>query len=160
MSDAARKPNRDISTPFMAAIFIALGAVVIWDTTTYTDADSYVFPRTIATVMIGLSVLLVLQWLLGWSPSAKDPGIAGAQSVPRRLALFAAMIAAALAMPFLGFLATGLIVFAAIMLTAMYDPWTPYRFIVYPVAGAAIVGGFYLLFARVLQVPLPEGTWF
>ena len=33
----------------MAALFIAgVGAIVIWDTTTYTDADSYVFPRTIA----------------------------------------------------------------------------------------------------------------
>lgn len=156
----SEKRIRDISTPFVAAIFVAIGAVVIWDTTTYTDADSYVFPRTIASVMIGLSILLVLQWLLGWSPSAKDPGITGAQSVPRRLALFGAMIGAALLMPFLGFLGTGLIAFAAIMLTAMYDPWTPYRFVVYPFAGAVIVGGFYLLFARVLQVPLPEGTWF
>lgn len=158
--NTAPKTRRDVSTPFMAALFIALGALVIWDTTTYTDADSYVFPRTIASVMIGLSVILLLQWLIGWTPSASDPGLTGAHSVPRRVALFASMIAAALAMPFIGFLAAGLIVFAAIMLTAMYDPWTPYRFIVYPVAGAAIVCGFYLLFARVLQVPLPEGTWF
>lgn len=159
MSDNSAPAPRDISTPIMAAIFIAIGAVVIWDTTSYTDADSYVFPRTIASVLIALSVLLTLQWLLGWSPSAKDAGIAGARSVSRRLALFATMLGAALLMPFLGFLATGLIAFAAIMLTAMYDPWTPYRFIVYPIAGAVIVCGFYLLFARILQVPLPEGTW-
>lgn len=158
MSEQTTK--REISTPIMAALFVALGAIVIWDTTSYTDADSYVFPRTIAIVMIVLSVLLVAQWLLGWSPSAKDPGVAGARSVPRRLALFAAMIGAALLMPYLGFLVTGLIVFLAIMLTAMYDPWTPYRFIVYPIAGAVIVGGFYLLFAQVLQVPLPVGSWF
>jgi len=152
--------KRDISTPIMAALFIALGAIVIWDTTTYTDADSYVFPRTIAAVMIALSLLLVLQWLIGASPSAADPGVADAKSVPRRVALFATMLGAALLMPFLGFLGTGLIAFIAIMLTAMWDPWTPYRFIVYPVAGAAIVGGFYLLFSHVLQVPLPEGSWF
>ncbi len=156
----SEQSNRDISTPFMAALFVALGAIVIWDTTTYTDADSYVFPHTIAIVMIALSILLVLQWLLGRSPSEQDPGIAGAKSVPRRLALFATMLAAALLMPFLGFLGTGLIAFGAIMLTAMWDPWTPYRFVVYPVAGAVIVAGFYLLFARVLQVPLPEGSWF
>lgn len=152
-------PAREVSTPIMAALFVAIGAIVIWDTTTYADADSYVFPRTIAAVMIALSILLVIQWLIGWAPSRKDPGIAGALSVRRRVALVAAMVGAALLMPYLGFLLTGLIAFAAILLTAMYDPWTPYRLAVYPIAGAVIVGGFYLLFSRVLQVPLPDGTW-
>jgi putative tricarboxylic transport membrane protein len=152
--------SRDVSTPFMAALFVGIGALVIWDTTSYADADSYVFPRTIAAVMIGLSILLVVQWLLGWAPSKEDPGVAEARSVNRRLALVAAMIAAALMMPYIGFILAGALAFAAILLTAMYDPWTPFRIVVYPVAGAVIVGGFYLLFSRVLQVPLPEGTWF
>ena len=69
------------------------------------------------------------------------------------------MIAAALLMPFLGFLATGMLTFAVILLAAMYDPWTPYRLIVYPISGAVIVAGFYLLFSKLLKVPLPEGTW-
>ena len=150
--------RRDISSPIMAAIFIAIGVIVIWDTTTYTDADSYVFPRTIAIVMIGLAVLLTIQWFLGWKPSADDPGASVDKSIPRRVLLVVAMIGAALAMPYLGFLIAGLIAFAAIMLIAMYDPWTPYRLAVYPVAGAIIVIGFYMLFSHVLQVPLPEGT--
>lgn len=150
---------REISTPIMAALFVALGAIVIWDTTSYTDADSYVFPRTIAIVMIGLSVLLTIQWLLGWSRSDDVDPDSMVKSVPRRLALVAAMIGAALLMPMLGFLAAGILAFAAIMIAAMYDPWTPYRAAVYPIAGATIVVGFYLLFSRVLQVPLPEGNW-
>ena len=35
-----------------------------------------------------------------------------------------------------------------------------FRTIVYPVVGLAIVGGFYLLFREVLQVPLPVGSVF
>ena len=155
--------SRNLSTPLMAAIFASVGAIVIWDTTTYTDADSYVFPRTIAAVMIGLSVLLVIQWMLGWDRDGEiETDIVAApvaQSISRRIALVAAMIGAALLMPFLGFLITGLLAFAVILFAAMYDPWTPYRAIVYPVSGAVIVAGFYLLFSQVLKVPLPEGAW-
>ncbi len=153
--------SRNFSTPLMAAIFAGVGAIVIWDTTTYTDADSYVFPRTIAAIMIGLSVLLVIQWLLGWDGEGETATVATPveQSIPRRIALVAAMIGAALLMPFLGFLITGLLAFAVILVAAMYDPWTPYRAIVYPVSGAIIVAGFYLLFSQVLKVPLPEGAW-
>lgn len=155
--------SRDLSTPLMAALFAGLGAIVIWDTLSYTDADSYVFPRTIALVMIGLSVLLVIQWLLGWDrKSEAETSVAASpatQSIPRRLALVAAMIGAALLMPFLGFLITGLLAFAIILVAAMYDPWTPYRAIVYPISGAIIVAGFYVLFSQVLKVPLPEGAW-
>ncbi len=155
--------SRDFATPLMAVLFAGVGAVVIWDTTTYTDADSYVFPRTIALVMIGLSVLLVIQWLLGWDRNSEaETGMAAApvmQSTPRRIALVAAMIGAALLMPVLGFLITGLIAFAVILLAAMYDPWTPYRLIVYPISGAIIVASFYVLFSQVLNVPLPEAAW-
>ncbi|MCH9806279.1 MAG: tripartite tricarboxylate transporter TctB family protein [Alphaproteobacteria bacterium] len=150
--------TREISTPIMAALFVAIGALVIWDTTTYTDADSYVFPRTIASVMIGLSVLLAIQWLLGWTKGDDVETSTIAKSIPRRIGLVLAMIGAALLMPLLGFLISGILAFTAIMFAAMYDPWTPYRAIVYPIAGATIVVGFYLLFSRVLQVPLPEGT--
>jgi len=153
--------SRDISTPIFAAIFAAIGALVIWDTTTYTDADSYVFPRTIASVMIALSVLLAIQWTLGWHRAGENGETQKpiSQSILRRLVLVSAMIAAALLMPLLGFLATGMLTFAVILLAAMYDPWTPYRLIVYPISGAVIVVGFYLLFSKVLKVPLPEGTW-
>ena len=61
-------------------------------------------------------------------------------------------------MPWIGFLVSGVLAFVAILLIAMYDPWTRFRTIVYPIAGLTIVVGFYLLFKEVLQVPLPVGS--
>ncbi len=155
----ADRKTRDISTPFLAAIFIAIGAIVIWDTTSYSDADSFVFPRTVAITMIALSVLLVVQWLIGWAPGDDVTVDEMKKSIWRRVVLVAAMLGAGLAMPYLGFPLAGGLAFAAILLAAMYDPWTPYRLAVYPVAGAVIVFGFYMLFSRVLQVPLPTGLF-
>lgn len=153
----ANPQARDTATPFMAAAFAILAALVLWDTTSYTDADSFVFPRTIAIVLMVLSISLALQWLFGFGKT-NGQAISGASNV-RRIALAAAMLGGALAMPYLGFLLAGLIAFAVILVTAMHDPWTPYRLVVYPLAGAVIVGGFYLLFSRALQVPLPTGLW-
>jgi hypothetical protein len=63
-------------------------------------------------------------------------------------------------MPYVGFVWSGLVVFATIMWLAMYDRWTRFRLIVYPLVGAGIVIGFYTLFAKVLLVPLPSGLLF
>lgn len=148
----------DIATPIFAALFIAVGALVLWDTTTYADADSYVFPRTVAIIMIGLCILLVLRWLLFGRRADLEEQPSG--SFVRRVVLVLAMIGAALAMPYIGFLISGFLAFGIIMLAAMYDPWTPFRLVVYPLAGLAIVLGFYLLFSYTLQVPLPVGALF
>lgn len=145
------------SNVVMAGLFIVIAAVTLWDTTSYTDADSYVFPRTIAVVLIVFSLVLIVQWLLG-RQSLSEPPAAG--STPRRIALVIAMLAATAAMPWIGFLVSGVLAFAAVLLIAMYDPWTRFRTIVYPVVGLVIVGGFYLLFREVLQVPLPVGSVF
>jgi len=152
--------KRDTSTPVMALVFIAIGAVVLWDTLSYTDADSYVFPRTVAITMMGLSALLIAQWAFRFGPRTTEvSGGAASESLWRRVALVAAMLGAGLVMPITGFVISGAIAFVVILLAAMYDPWTPFRLAVYPLAGAGIVGGFYLLFSRVLQVPLPTGIW-
>jgi hypothetical protein len=50
----------------------------------------------------------------------------------------------------------GLGVFAALTVLAMYEPWDGKRATVYTVVGIAIVTGFYVLFAKVFLVPLPE----
>lgn len=154
---SAEPQTRDTATPFMAAAFAGLAALVLWDTTSYTDADSFVFPRTIAIVLMVLSIGLALQWLFGFGKPNGQAAVGA--STFRRIVLAVAMLGGALAMPYLGFLIAGLIAFAVILVTAMYDPWTPYRLVVYPLAGAVIVGGFYLLFSRALQVPLPIGLW-
>ena len=148
--------ERSISTPIMALIFIGVAAVVLWDTTSYTDADSFVFPRAIALVMACLAVLSIIRWFV--VPSAEEVSFGGSNL--RRLGLVLVMLGATIAMPWIGFLLSGLIAFGVILALAMYDPWTPMRLVVYPLAGAGIVLGFYFLFSNVLQVPLPVGTMF
>lgn len=148
--------GRTIATPVMAVLFIGVAAIVLWDTTSYTDSDSYVFPRAISAVLIGLSVLSILRWMI--FPSLEKVSFAGANL--RRLGLVGTMLGATLAMPWVGFLISALFAYGAILWLAMYDPWTPKRLVVYPLAGAGVVVGFYLLFSKTLQVPLPVGMIF
>ncbi len=147
---------RDTGGIIVAAIFIFIGVLALWDTFDYTDADSFVFPRTVAGAMIVFCIALI-----AWSLVRPiDAATRGAESTPRRVGLVAAMLVAALLMPYAGFLLSGLLAFAAIVWLAMYDPWTRRRLIVYPLVGSAIVLGFYFLFTRVLLVPLPIGRLF
>ena len=149
--------RRDIKTIVVGVLFIILGVVVINDTTTYVDADSYVFPRTIAITLIALSLVLVILNVLrpGATEDAQGPG-----STPRRIGLVLAMLAAGAIMPYLGFFVSGLAAFIAIMALAMYDPWTRRRIVLFGLTCVGIVAGFYGLFAGLLQVPLPVGTVF
>ena len=157
-SDRAGGATRDIPGIILAVIFIGLACLALWDTTNMADSDSYVFPRAVATAMIVFSILLIVYNLLRPMPGAPGPG--GRGSTPRRVALVAAMLISTGLMPFVGFVVSGLAAFVAITLAAMYDPWTRFRLVVYPLVGVGVVVGFYTLFARVLQVPLPAGSWF
>jgi hypothetical protein len=142
----------------VAVVFILLAALSLWDTTTMADADSYVFPRAIAVAMIAFSIALIV-WNLVRPSAEKGEAVKGA-STPRRIGLVAAMLIGTALMPYVGFMLSGLVVFAAIMWFAMYDRWTRFRLIVYPLVGIGIVTGFYTIFAKVLLVPLPAGLWF
>lgn len=148
--------SRDTGGMIVAAIFILIGVLALWDTFDYTDADSFVFPRTVAGAMIVFCIALITWSLL----RPIDIEARGAQSTPRRVGLVTAMLIAALLMPYAGFLLSGLVAFGAIVWLAMYDPWTRGRLIVYPLVGTAIVVGFYFMFTKVLLVPLPDGRLF
>ena len=150
------KNQYGIGTPIMGITFILIAIITLWDTTSYTDPDSSVFPQTIAIVMIILCIILILQWFIfGHSEKVDFSG-----NNLRRLGLVFILISSSFLMPWLGFLLTGLIVFFTLTILAMYDQWTPYRLIFYPVSGAAIVVGFYFIFKELLSVPLPVGTLF
>ena len=142
-----------------AAVFILIAVIALWDTTTMVDADSYVFPRAVAIAMIMFCMLLIAFGLIrpeSGNGEASDPGA----STVRRLSLVAAMLVSTALMPWLGFLVSGFAAFLSIMLIAMYDPWTRFRILVYPLVCAALVAGFYFLFAKLLLVPLPVGSLF
>ncbi len=155
---------KDLAGTIAAVAFILLASLALWDTTTMTDSDSYVFPRAIAAAMIVFCILLIAyNFINGAGDNAETDaasGAAGVTSTPRRVGLVAAMLLSSLAMPWTGFLLSGVFAFGAIMLFAMYDPWTPRRRIVFPSAALVVVLGFYTLFSKVLLVPLPIGFWF
>ncbi len=159
MPSDSQTASRDLAGTLAAVVFILLACLALWDTTTMTDSDSYVFPRAIAAAMIVFCILLIAFNLVkGTEVRASGEGTAA--STPRRVGLVAAMLGASLVMPWSGFLLSGIVAFGAIMLFAMYDPWTGRRRIVFPLAGLAVVFGFYTLFSKALLVPLPVGFWF
>ena len=144
----------------ISAILIVVGAAAIWDTTTMSDPDSFVFPRAVAIAMMLLSAIYIIRQLI--RPGVGENSEAGTMggSAYRRVGLVIAMIGSALVMPWVGFLVSGLFTFCSIMLLAMFDEWTTKRKIAYPLIGIVIVAGFYLLFAELLSVPLPVGSLF
>lgn len=154
----SKAAGRDIGGMLMAVVFIVLAVVALWDTTNMADADSFVFPRAIAVAMIVFSLALIVWNLV--RPSSGNGETTAEASTPRRVGLVAAMLIGTVLMPYVGFLASGLAVFAAILVFAMYDPWTRGRLIAYPLIGVGIVLGFYAIFAKVLLVPLPAGLLF
>ncbi len=149
--------SRDLAGSIAAVVFILIGAAAWWDTTSMADPDSYVFPRTVILLLVVFSLLLLLRNLLrgGGAHHLSTEG-----SWPRRVGLVAVMLGGALAMPLIGFLPAGIIVFLAIMLLAMYDPWQGARRLIFPLVGIAVVVAFFVLFAEVLRVPLPVGSLF
>ena len=152
---ATERPNA--GGVVVAALLIVFACFVLWDTLSYVDGDSSVFPRTVAAVLILASLAYIITWLLGGAePEAPpQPG-----SWPRRILLVAVMLMGALAMPLVGFIPAALPIFGALLVGAMYDRWTPFRIVVYPLVGVAIVLGFYYVFQELLLVPLPAATLF
>ena len=153
-----KQMSRDVPGMLMAVVFILVAAGALWDTTNMADSDSYVFPSAVAIAMIVFSIALIV-WNLVFPSGGNGDTLPGA-STPRRVALVAAMLISTGLMPYVGFLVSGVAAFAAIMAVAMYDPWTRYRKIVYPLVCIGIVLGFYTIFAKVLLVPLPAGLLF
>ncbi len=160
MSDNQMNTNdRDTAGLVMSSLFILIAVVALWDTTHMMDADSFIFPRAIAIAMIVLNLILIVRNLMRVSDDVTEPGKKGASTV-RRVALTIGMLLGCIMMPFLGFLISGVITFLILMVIAMYDKWTAKTMIVYPLVAVATVAGFYLLFSKLLLVPLPVGILF
>ncbi len=157
---SSQKPKRtgDTGGTVICCIFIILAAVSLWDTTHMLDSDSYVFPRAIAIALIVFSISLIV-WNLAHPDIAQQQRPQN-ESTPRRMLLIIIMLLSCFSMPLLGFLISGVITFALLMVVAMYHEWDARKRIIYPLIAVAIVVGFYTLFSRVLQVPLPTGLLF
>lgn len=135
-----------------AALFIVVGALAIYYSGEFSPLGS-VFPRTIAAAMILLSVMYIVTALL-WRKAPETPA---PSSNIRRILLAIAMLAWALLLEPLGFLSTSVLCYAAILVVANYDRWTPRSALTYTAVGICILGGLYGIFRFVLQVPFPSG---
>lgn len=142
----------DIPSIIGAAIFIVIGALALYYSSEFSPLGA-VFPRTIAVTMMVLATVYIVVAVL--RPRAAEAQPAG--STPRRLLLAITMLAWALLLEPLGFLGTSIICYAAILVIANYDRWTPRSALIYTAVGAAVLGGLYGTFRFALQVPFPAG---
>ncbi|MDQ0313647.1 tripartite tricarboxylate transporter TctB family protein [Amorphus orientalis] len=155
-SDAPTTEGRDVGGLVAAIVLVLIGAIALYDTTGYADMDSVVFPRTVAIALILSSLGYIVYAILRRPPAeAHNTG-----STLRRVSLVAVMLVSVAAMPWIGFVASGIVAFLCLILVAMHDPWTWQKAIVYPLVGIAIVVGFFALFRYGLLVPLPKGRLF
>ena len=145
------KSNAQIGSLVITALFVIVGVITLYDTTSYTDRDSQVFPQTVAIVLIitaGLS--LIIQFLRPDDEAGFGTGIWW-----RRILMIVTMFLTCFAIPITGFLIAGTIAFTGGLITAMHDKWAAKTALLYFSSGAVILIAFFSLFKFILHVPLP-----
>lgn len=148
--------RRDIASFISALGFIALGALALYHTKDMSPLGS-VFPRAIGSAMIVFSAIYIV-WR--WFKPHLGAEVIGGGSHVRRALLAIIMLAWALLLNRLGFLATSLAAALLLLVVANYDRWTPIRAAAYLASTFAIVYGLYAVFRYGLQVPFPTGALF
>ena len=134
-----------------SAFFIFAGLVTLYDTTSYTDVDSKVFPQAVAIILIICALIsLVTEFMRPSSEGGFGVGVWW-----RRLLLVMTMLLTCFAMPYFGFLAAGAIAFCGGLIAAMHDKWSVRLMVLYAAIGLVIMTAFYVLFRFILHVPLP-----
>lgn len=154
MSTEMHSPRVDArrSDRCLASVMIAIAFGALWFSRDMSIMAS-VFPRSIATVVLIFSVaLLVRAFVSRPTLPVAEPG-----SVGRRLGLIAVLLVWGLSLRWLGFIASSLLCAGALVWLAHYHAWTLRRVVAYALVLMAIIAFFYVLFAVVLNVPLPVG---
>jgi len=145
-------PRRDIPGIAGSVVFIIVGILAFWGARDFSPLGS-VFPRTMAVAMIVFAAAYIAMALLRpTAPAAMPVG-----SPWRRGAAMAVLLAWAFLLGHIGFLATSVIAYTALLVIANYDRWTPRMAVIYAFVGATVLGGLYWVFHHLLQVPLPRG---
>lgn len=146
------QPQRDYGSMATAAAFAVVGGFAIWHAREFSALGS-VFPRTVASAMILFAlVYIAVAWL-----RPKGMPVAEPASTPRRVALMIVFLAWSFLLEPLGFLATSVAAYCAILVIANYDRWTPRVALGHALVGTLVLGSLYAIFRLVLQVPFPEG---
>ncbi len=153
MNEPGKKPQgRDLPGIIGSAAFFVVGVLAFWGARDFSRLGS-VFPRTIAAAMVLFAAVYIVMALLRPQAPAARP----AASTWRRGALMAVLLAWSFLFEHIGFLSTSVLAYAAILVIANYDRWTPRLAVTYTAVGAIVAGGLYSVFYFVLQVPLPRG---
>jgi len=140
-----------IGSLIISTFFVFAGIVTLWDTQKYSDADSQVFPQTVAIILIICATLSLLQTLL-----QEEVGLGFGTGIWwRRVLLVLALLAACFLMPYIGFLLAGSVAFAGGLIAAMHDRWSLSTAAIFSLSGLVVMSAFYSLFRYVLLVPLP-----
>lgn len=143
-------PARDTPGAIGSVLAIVVGAAAILTSGGFSDLGA-VFPRAIGGLMVAMGVLYLVLHAAGRT----QRGAPAAGSNLRRAGVAAVMLAWALALVPLGFLVSSAIAFVLLLMLANHDRWTPRTVLLYGGAGALVLGGLYLSFKQLLQVPLP-----
>ena len=146
-------PPRDIPGIAGSVVFIIVGMLAFWGARDFSPLGS-VFPRTMAVAVIVFAAAYIAMALL--RPSA--PAAMPVGSPWRRGAVMVVLLVWAFLLGQVGFLATSVVAYTALLVIANYDRWTPRMAVIYAVVGTLVLGGLYWVFRHVLQVPLPEGV--
>ena len=151
MTPPAANSQGQVGSLIISALFVIAGVVTLYDTLSYTDRDSQVFPQTVAIILI---VCASISFIMRFVNPTYEGGF-GQGIWWRRVLLIATMFLTCIAMPILGFLPAAVIAFAGGLIAAMHDRWSVFNILLYWGAGAVIMVAFYSLFRFVLHVPLP-----
>lgn len=145
----------DVASAVSCIALIIIGLAAIYWANDFSMLGA-VFPRVAAGLMVALSCLyLVIAWMRPPARRTHEPG-----SSARRLAVMVVMLAWAFLLEPLGFLVSGILAFAALLVVAHFDRWTARIVILYGLAGLIVLGSLFSIFKFALQVPLPTGWLF
>ena len=145
----------DLASAVSCLALIAIGLAAMYWANNFSTLGA-VFPLVVSGLMVALSCLyLVMTWL---RPTARRTHEAG--SGIRRFGVMVVMLAWAFLLEPLGFLVSGIVAFAALLVVAHFDRWTARIVLLYGLAGVVVLGTLYSVFKFALQVPLPTGWLF
>ena len=140
----------DIPGAIGSALMVLIGAGAIWASRDYSDLGA-VFPRTVGALLVVLGIVYIVLVVIGRTRR----GAAVDGSSIRRALVALVMLAWGFALGPLGFLPSGVVAMAALLLIAHHDRWTLRTALGYGLSAATVIGLLYTLFKHVLQVPLP-----
>lgn len=151
MGSPSSKSQGQFGSLLISTLFIFIGLITLYDTMSYSDSDSQVFPQTVAIILIITAGISLIARIL--KPS--NEGGFGQGIWWRRVLFIFAMFITCFAMPIIGFLASGVIAFISGLIAAMHHKWSFKTILVYGCSGAIIMISFFILFKYILFVPLP-----